>query len=338
MDQTPRLQPEDSPTFRAKSPEIRQLINHALFVLDQFGIPMDQTSRRLERMAMAFLAIGDVKTMVDISNAKSCEGHNFSLKTREIIEFINQAFGESINSGSYDNIRRIDLKLLLAAGIVEKSAPKTATNNPARGYGLPPFFAELFRTSLEPNWIEKCAAALADFPALREQLARNRDLQQIEVLLPEGIELHFSPGKHNVLQKAIIESFLPRFGEGSQVLYVGDTADKFLLLNQAALTNLQFVELAHDELPDIIAFSASKNWIYLIEAVHSSGPIDEIRLLRLQSLTKSCTAEIIFVTAFLDRTTFRKFAPDIAWETEVWIAASPDHLIHFNGHKFLGPY
>ncbi|MBS1775349.1 MAG: hypothetical protein JSS64_03610, partial [Bacteroidetes bacterium] len=23
---------------------------------------------------------------------------------------------------------------------------------------------------------------------------------------------------------------------------------------------------------------------------------------------------------------------------EVWIADNPDHLIHFNGHKFLGAY
>jgi adenine-specific DNA-methyltransferase len=44
------------------------------------------------------------------------------------------------------------------------------------------------------------------------------------------------------------------------------------------------------------------------------------------------------VTAFPDRVTFRKFAKDIAWETEVWIADNPDHMIHFNGDKFLGPY
>lgn len=121
-------------------------------------------------------------------------------------------------------------------------------------------------------------------------------------------------------------------------MYVGDTADKYLHLDKDALRDLIFFEISHEELPDIIAHSAEKNWLFLIEAVHSSGPINEIRLLQLKKLTEKCTAAIIYVTAFLDRTTFRKFMADIAWETEVWIASNPDHLIHFNGEKFLGPY
>jgi len=101
---------------------------------------------------------------------------------------------------------------------------------------------------------------------------------------------------------------------------------------------LNFFEISHEELPDIIAYSPVKNWLYLIEAVYSSGPISEIRLLQLQKLTKNCYAEIIYVTAFQTRSKFRQFMADIAWETEVWIADSPDHLIHFNGDRFLGPY
>ena len=27
-----------------------------------------------------------------------------------------------------------------------------------------------------------------------------------------------------------------------------------------------------------------------------------------------------------------------AEQTEVWIAENPDHLIHYNGEKFLGPF
>jgi len=119
---------------------------------------------------------------------------------------------------------------------------------------------------------------------------------------------------------------------------VGDTADKFLCIEKAKLKALNFFELAHGELPDVVAYSKAKNWLYLIEAVHSSGPISPLRLLELQQLTVNCTADIVFVTAFLNRETFRKFAPDIAWETEVWIAANPDHLIHFDGERFLGPY
>ncbi len=76
----------------------------------------------------------------------------------------------------------------------------------------------------------------------------------------------------------------------------------------------------------------------LIEAVHSSGPISELRLIQLQKLTKDCKADIVYVTAFLNRPKFSQFMTDIARETEVWIADNPDHLVHFNGDKFLGPY
>ena len=173
---------------------------------------------------------------------------------------------------------------------------------------------------------------------LRERLSPIRETDIVKVALPDGQSLEFSPGEHNDLQKAIIEEFLPRYGFGAQVLYVGDTTNKFLVCDKAKLEELSFFELTHDELPDVLAYSESKNWMFLIEVVHSSGPISPVRLQDLKHLTRDCPAEIIYVTAFLDRATFRKFAPDIAWETEVWLADSQDHLIHFNGDKFLGPY
>lgn len=173
---------------------------------------------------------------------------------------------------------------------------------------------------------------------LSAKLKREREVKKVSVTLPSGGKLTFSAGEHNDLQKAIIEEFLPRYGYGTEVLYVGDTSDKYLYLEQEELTKLNFFEISHEELPDVIAYSKKKNWLYLIEAVHSSGPIDELRLIQLQKLTKDCTADIIYVTAFLDKAKFRKFIAEIAWETEVWIADNPDHLVHFNGDKFLGPY
>jgi type II restriction enzyme len=122
------------------------------------------------------------------------------------------------------------------------------------------------------------------------------------------------------------------------VLYVGDTADKYLWREEKKLKALKFFELSRGELPDIVAYSKTKNWLYLIEAVHAANPISPLRLIELRNLTKECTAEVIYVTAFLNRDTFRRFAPEIAWETEVWIAESPDHLVHFDGERFLGPY
>jgi len=140
------------------------------------------------------------------------------------------------------------------------------------------------------------------------------------------------------LQKLIIEEFLPRYGNGAELLYVGDTANKYLHLDKTQLEKLNFFEISHEELPDVIAYSKEKNWLYLIEAVHSSGPISEVRLLQLKQLTKNCTADLVYITAFLNKQKFRQFIAEIAWETEVWIAENPDHLVHFNGEKFLGPY
>ena len=324
-------------TYKSKPKKVRDLINHALYILDKFGIPMDGSNRRLERMAIAFLACGKIRRIQDFKNSKD-SSDNYSLKTRDIIKFVNSNFGENISSGSYDDIRRKDLKLLTTAGVILQSSPKSATNDSTRGYTVNPVFNKLIKQYGSPNWESNVAKALKKVKPLREVLARKRSIKKIKVKLPNGKKLNFSLGEHNELQKAIIEDFLPRYGYGAEILYVGDTSDKYLHLDTERLKKLNFPELKHDELPDIVAYSKEKNWIYLIEAVHSSGPIDELRLLQLQKMTKKSKAEIVYVTAFLDRNKFRKYSPEIAWETEVWIADNPDHMVHFNGDKFLGPY
>jgi DNA (cytosine-5)-methyltransferase 1 len=323
-----------------KSRSVKKTINEALHILNSLGIPFDgMTERRLERMGMAFLAVLDVKRSTYWPKAKQ-SGDGWAPQTRQIIDYINKNFEESISSGSYDDIRRKDLKLATVAGIIERSAndPNAATNNPTRGYALSPQFAYIVRSYGSDGWEEDIDELLVETGTLSDKLSGIREIETVAVSLPDGQSLEFSPGKHNDLQKAIIEEFLPRYGYKSEVLYVGDTANRLLLCDKKKLKKLSFFELTHDELPDVLAYSATKNWLFLIEAVHSSGPITPIRLEELKRLTKDCTTEIVYVTAFLDRATFRKFAPDIAWETEVWIADSPDHLIHFNGDKFLGPY
>ncbi len=331
------INPDKSITFNEKPEEIKELINCALYILDCFGIPMESTPRRLERMAIAFLASGDIKCIDDFKLIKDWNS-GYSLKTRDIINYVNIHFSENISSGSYDDIRRKDLKLLTIAEVILRSSPNSATNDSTRGYSINPFYADLIREFGRKNWEELVYEKLKMIEPLSQKLKRERDIQRVDVILKSGITFSLSAGEHNHLQKAIIEEFLPRYGFGADVLYVGDTSDKYLFLEKEKLEKLNFFEISHEELPDVIAYSASKNWLYLIEAVHSSGPINEIRLLQLQKLTKECAANIIYVTAFLSRQKFRQFISEIAWETEVWIADNPDHLVHFNGDKFLGPY
>jgi type II restriction enzyme len=318
-----------------KSPEIIKIIDEAIEILESVGIPiLGATERSIERMAMAFLAVGNIKQKWTEAEDKR------NLKTRDIINFNNAHFEESISSGSYDDIRRKDLKLLVLAGVIVNSADNAnaATNDPTRGYSLESSFMQLVRMYGTKKWHTELKKYLAGKVLLKDQLARNRDIEKIPITLNNGKTLKLSAGSHNVLQKLIIEEFLPRYGNGCQVLYFGDTANKLLYIEENQLKTLNFFELSHDKLPDIIAYSSQKNWLYLIEAVHSSGSISETRLLELQKLTTDCTADIVYVTAFLNRAEFRKWVAEIAWETEVWIADNPDHLIHFNGDKFLGPY
>lgn len=317
-----------------KSKAVQEIINEALDILESVGIPMNKTERSLERMAVCFLAVAGVTG--NWNEAKE----NTNLKSRAIITFVNEHFEENISSGSYDDIRRKNLKLLVLADIVENSGVNkgSATNDPTRGYALQKDFKNLIITYKTSNWEKSLQSFNQNKPSLSEILERKRNFEKIPVTLPNGKPLEFSLGEHNVLQKQIIEQFLPRFGSDCIVLYVGDTSNKSLHIETEELKKLNFFELSHDELPDIIAFSKKNNWLYLIEAVHSSGPMSETRVFELKKMLKDCKAELIFVTSFLTRSEFKKWMLDVAWETEVWIADNPDHLVHFNGHKFLGAY
>ncbi len=331
------INPNKSKTYKVKTEKVQELINCALYMLDCFGVLAENSPRRLERMAIAFLACGDIKEMDDIKRAKDINDGYF-LKTRDIINFVNAHFNENISSGSYDDVRRKDLKLLTIAGVILQSNPNSATNDSTRGYALNPIYADLVRIFGHVDWSNIVSEQLKNIESLKQQLKRERTIKKLEAKLTLDTSLLFSSGEHNELQKAIIEGFLPRFGHDAKILYVGDTTNKYLFVDREKLEELRFFEISHEELPDIIAYSDHKNWLYLIEAVHSSGPINEIRFLQLQKLTKKCKADIVYVTAFMTKQKFRQFMTEIAWETEVWIADNPDHLVHFNGDKFLGPY
>lgn len=243
----------------------------------------------------------------------------------------------TISSGSYDDIRRKDLLYPVQAGIVLNSSAfdTQATNNPTRGYALNPLFAQLLKSHGTPQWETELEAYKEQAKLLKEELERKRDLEKIPVKLPSGTDLLLSAGEHNVLQKHIVEDFLSRFGMGAEVLYIGDTSDKYLYKNEDVLEQIGFFTLEHEELPDVVAYSREKNLLFLIEAVHSAGPMDEIRIMKLKKQLEKCTATPIFVTSFLNKKEFRKWVTDIAWESEVWIADSPEHMVHFNGYKFL---
>lgn len=318
------------------SAKVRSLVYNLLDVFQKIGIPVDGTDRKVERMAKACLAVGKIKK--SFAEALSEENDGF-VRTRDIISFENENYGEHISPGSYDDIRRKDLKLLIEAGIVINSSSKEnlATNNPSRGYALSKSFVELLYSYGSEEWDMRLSEYLKEAKSLKEELECRRNLMKVPVTLPGGKRINLSYGAHNDLQKEIIETFLPLFGFGAEVLYVGDTTDKFLHLDEKALKEINFFVLEHDELPDVVAYSHEKNLLYLIEAYHSTGEWNEIRVRKVKRKLKEsgCTADVVFFTAFETKNAFKQKAKDIAWETEVWIAESPEHLVHFNGYKFL---
>lgn len=325
-------------TIGNKSESVKKLIFAMLDIIEAAEVSLEGlTDRRKEKMACACLAVAGIKT--SFKEARSMMNGVF-LRTRDVIAFENENFGEKIAMGSYDDIRRKDLKPLTDLGYVVNSADfdMSATNNPTRGYALSAPFCKLIQSYGTKSWSKTLALFTETQRKLREELERKRAAEKVPVTLPSGVNLEFSAGEHNILQKRIIEDFLPEFGMGAQVLYVGDTSNKYLFRDEEALKAINSFTLEHDELPDIVAYSQEKNLLFLIEAVHSSGPMSESRIAALKSLLKDCPAKIAFFTAFLDMKEFRKWLTQIAWETEVWIADIPHHLVHFNGCKFLEIY
>lgn len=310
-------------------------INAILYILKEVGIPFEGlTQLRLQRMAQACMAIGGITK--SFSEVKSVKDGRF-LRTREILKFENENYGENISPGSYDDIRRKDLKLLVLGDIAinSSSMESQATNDGSRGYCLSDEFAELLLAYGTDHWGKSLAAYKQKIQALKETLVQKRKLESIPVTLPSGEKICLSWGEHNKLQKAIIEKFLSIFGGGCEVLYVGDTCKKSLHLDENKLKELGFFELKHEELPDVIAYNREKNLLFLVEAFHCTGQWDSTRLFKVKKKLTNCKADIVFVSAFETLDQFRTISNNIAWETEVWIADIPEHMIHFNGWKFL---
>lgn len=318
-----------------KTDNVKKLYEDMLDVLTAVGIAVTELSsdRRREKMAGACLAVGQIVT--SFREAKSVMNGSF-LKTRDIIKFENDHYGEHISSGSYDDIRRKDLKQLQEAGLVINSSllDQSATNDPNRGYALDAQFASLLKAFGTKKWEKKLAYFLEIRQQVREELERKKAMERIPVTLPSGLTLELSTGEHNLIQKKVIEDFLPFWGMGAEVLYFGDTTDKFLHHIVGTLQELH-ITLEHGELPDIIAYSKTKNLLFLIEAYHSSNPMNEQRVNSLKKLVEDCSAEVVYVTAFLTKKDGLKHLKEVSWNTEVWFANEPQHMMHLNGHKFL---
>ena len=279
--------------------------------------------------------------MANLTEEKAWESAaNNWIRIHDVIAFANSNYGTTYAENSRETFRKQAMHHFRNAAFIEDNGK--ATNSPNYRYRITTEFLKVI-CSITDNFDfahdnnDTLMQFIGKHRSLSDIYASKKKMQKMPVRI-NNEDYTFSPGKHNQLQKAILEEFAPRFAPHSECLYVGDTIKKDMIKNIEKLSSLGFEITLHDKMPDVVLYREDKNWIYFIESVTSVGPMDPKRILEIETITKNITAGRVYVTAFLDFATFKKFSDQLAWETEVWIADMPEHMIHLNGNKFLGPH
>jgi len=301
-------------------------LDEAKLILDQLGLPKAQTN---DMCARVLLALTNIKE--DMSWSKASDN---LMRVHDIIEYISENQNIKYAENSRETIRKQALKPFINAAMVETNGK--STNSPNFAYRLTTEFLELIKNFDTFLWEDELEIFLDNHQSLADLYNQRKQIKMVDITI-NGEKASLSLGIHNRLQKQILDQFASRFAQGSEVLYIGDTQDKFLHRNDERLKQLGINVLENDKLPDIVLYLEDKNWIYFIEAVTSVGPISPQRMLELKKFCKDSKCGFVYVTAFLYFSTYKRFSNELAWDTEVWIAEMPDHMIHLNGDRFLGP-
>ncbi|NOJ94545.1 adenine methyltransferase [Corallococcus coralloides] len=309
-----------------------QKVAQASTILMELGMPKAQSN---ERSALTLLALLGLKPESSWGEASTpMRG------VTEMMDFFAEHYGKKYAPNTREVVRRQTLHQFLQAGLVDINPddPKRATNSAKTVYQVRPVAVGLIRTFGTDGWADRVHDYLANAGSLREEYAQARSTRTLAAITSTGETLHLSPGGQNNLIKDIIEKFYPRYAPGGVFFYVGDTQKKYAHYNEQGLAALGVKIAKHGKMPDVVIHYVAKDWLLLIEAVTSHGPVDPKRRRELRELFKDSHAGLVYITAFESRKAMAKYLPAISYETEVWVAEDADHLIHFNGERFLGPY
>lgn len=301
-------------------------------ILKALGLPPAQQNKR---SALTLLALLDLKPSADMSTiSKDMMG------VTPIMDWIEKNYKEKYAPNSRETFRRFTLHQFVEGGIAlyNPDQPDRPTNSPKACYTITSEVYELLKSFNTPNWKKELKKWLKNKKTLTEKYKQPRQMNMVAVTLSDGSQFSLSPGKHNKLIKSIIDDFAPRFAPSSEVVYIGDTGSKEDFFDKSFFKSFGFKIDMKSKLPDVILYLKDRKWLYLIESVTSHGPVDAKRKLELEKIFSSNKLSYIFVTAFEDRSSMRPYLPEIAWESEVWVASDPSHLVHFNGDKFMGPF
>ena len=307
-------------------------IKAALAVIEALGMPVAQQN---ERSALSLLALLDL-----VPGKPWTRVHNPLLGITPIMEWVGNHYGKDYAPNTRETFRRQTLHQFCEAGFVvyNPDRPERPVNSPKAAYQIEPAALALLQHFGTPAWHDHLCAYLAERETLVSRYAREREKHHVPVRIAADKQLILSAGAHSELIRAVIDRFAPRFAPQATLVYVGDTGKKWGFFDEAGLSHLGVQVDPHGKMPDVIMHLPDKNWLLLVEAVTSHGPMDGKRHAELSRLFVGSKAGLVFVTAFPNRATLSRHVGAIAWETEVWVADAPSHLIHFNGERFLGPY
>lgn len=309
----------------------KQRIAQTVQILRDFGLPRAQIN---DRSALTLLALAGLSPEKNWSNL-----NRPLMGVTPIMEHIAGDFNVKYAPNTRETIRRQTLHQFVAAGIAlyNPDKPDRPTNSPKACYQLSVEVAAILKKYGTPDYQTLLAQFIKKQSTLSARNAKARKMAMVPAKLPDGTTLKLSPGAHSDLIKDIVEQFLPRFAPGATVLFVGDTAGKNDHFDAKAFESIKAKVTKAGKLPDVVIHDTTKDWLFLVESVTSHGPIDAKRYRELTRLLGHARPGLVFVTAFPDAQMAKKYFADIAWETEVWLADQPSHLMHFNGDRFLGP-
>lgn len=307
-------------------------VKDAQIILKALGLPPAQQN---EMAALTLIALCGLKPDEAWKNAK----REACTVTKGVMDFLKEHYNKPYAPNTRETFRRQVLHQFVQAQLAEYNPfePSLPTNSPRAHYAISEAALEAVKQYDTKTWQKAASDFIEAHGSLSEIYAKKRNKKLVPVTMPDGTTFELSPGKHNEVQKAIIEDFAPRFAQGAKPLYLGDTAKKNLFVDADQLAKLGIPITDHDKLPDVVLYDSKRKWLFLVEAVTSHGPMSPKRIFELQKMLENCKAGCVYVSAFPDSTEFKKHVKDIAWETEVWLADVPDHLIHFNGDRFFGP-
>jgi type II restriction enzyme len=307
-------------------------VDDAKQILQALGMPPAQCNDNAAYTLLAFAGVGPRSRWKSAGQPRR--------RPHDVIAFAHEAYSKDYAENTRETIRRQAIHQFVQGGILRRNPddPSLATNSPRTHYALSDEALSAVRSFGTPLFMKDTSAFRESVGGgLARKYGKARSRVRIPVQVFGGTALELSPGQHNLLQRDIVQVFLPEFAPAAKLVYLGDTDHKTLHVDAGLLRELGLPVNEHDKLPDVVAYDERRNWLFLVEAVTSHGPVSPKRHLELQAALDGCRCGLVYVSAFPDFRTFRQHADDIAWETEVWIAECPTHLLHYDGERFLGP-